>query len=137
MRASYPYVSRTPWARGGSRSVPGEDTRFDGGSPCRVNARSALDHSRGQNVSPVVHFPRVRDEQTPAKAGLAELGDQCLRRGRHEELGERLAARGVDTRSIFRVDLEDVIDVRSEEHTSELQSPCNLVCRLLLVKKKA
>src|SRR5688500_20154053 len=26
--------------------------------------------------------------------------------------------------------------VRSEEHTSELQSPCNLVCRLLLVKKK-
>src|SRR5256885_3703121 len=25
--------------------------------------------------------------------------------------------------------------VRSEEHTSELQSPCNLVCRLLLAKK--
>src|SRR2546426_9769581 len=38
--------------------------------------------------------------------------------------------------------LEDVIarhergQVRSEEHTSELQSPCNLVCRLLLEKKK-
>src|SRR2546426_8224282 len=27
-------------------------------------------------------------------------------------------------------------DHRSEEHTSELQSPCNLVCRLLLEKKK-
>src|SRR2546426_8937331 len=27
-------------------------------------------------------------------------------------------------------------DERSEEHTSELQSPCNLVCRLLLEKKK-
>src|SRR5256885_7813797 len=26
--------------------------------------------------------------------------------------------------------------LRSEEHTSELQSPCNLVCRLLLEKKK-
>src|SRR2546426_7962894 len=26
-------------------------------------------------------------------------------------------------------------DFRSEEHTSELQSPCNLVCRLLLEKK--
>src|SRR5256885_10879851 len=26
--------------------------------------------------------------------------------------------------------------VRSEEHTSELQSPCNIVCRLLLGKKK-
>src|SRR5256885_5228339 len=29
-----------------------------------------------------------------------------------------------------------VADARSEEHTSELQSPCNLVCRLLLEKKK-
>src|SRR5256885_11384628 len=33
-------------------------------------------------------------------------------------------------RGIFRVGF------RSEEHTSELQSPCNLVCRLLLEKKK-
>src|SRR5256885_4829222 len=31
--------------------------------------------------------------------------------------------------------IEDAV-VRSEEHTSELQSPCNLVCRLLLEKKK-
>src|SRR2546426_7782876 len=29
-----------------------------------------------------------------------------------------------------------VMGGRSEEHTSELQSPCNLVCRLLLEKKK-
>src|SRR5256885_9534913 len=29
-----------------------------------------------------------------------------------------------------------VCALRSEEHTSELQSPCNLVCRLLLEKKK-
>src|SRR5256885_9103384 len=29
----------------------------------------------------------------------------------------------------------DSATVRSEEHTSELQSPCNLVCRLLLEKK--
>src|SRR5256885_10215242 len=28
------------------------------------------------------------------------------------------------------------VEQRSEEHTSELQSPCNLVCRLLLEKKK-
>src|SRR2546426_9092351 len=33
-----------------------------------------------------------------------------------------------------RCDAED--GARSEEHTSELQSPCNLVCRLLLEKKK-
>src|SRR5256885_13247289 len=30
----------------------------------------------------------------------------------------------------------DGVTCRSEEHTSELQSPCNLVCRLLLEKKK-
>src|SRR5256885_10948715 len=28
------------------------------------------------------------------------------------------------------------VEGRSEEHTSELQSPCNIVCRLLLEKKK-
>src|SRR5256885_11804013 len=33
-------------------------------------------------------------------------------------------------------EIEPHRDGRSEEHTSELQSPCNLVCRLLLEKKK-
>src|SRR5256885_1225079 len=33
-------------------------------------------------------------------------------------------------------DPQGLFKVRSEEHTSELQSPCNLVCRLLLEKKK-
>src|SRR5688500_19260947 len=32
--------------------------------------------------------------------------------------------------------LAETFETRSEEHTSELQSPCNLVCRLLLEKKK-
>src|SRR2546426_7221480 len=35
-----------------------------------------------------------------------------------------------------RGDLPGAYRLRSEEHTSELQSPCNLVCRLLLEKKK-
>src|SRR5256885_8347997 len=34
-------------------------------------------------------------------------------------------------------DRPSVALARSEEHTSELQSPCNLVCRLLLEKKKS
>src|SRR5256885_6181097 len=33
--------------------------------------------------------------------------------------------------------LPQLLEARSEEHTSELQSPCNLVCRLLLEKKKS
>src|SRR5438094_6772789 len=39
--------------------------------------------------------------------------------------------------TIFRVDTDGRVRVlRSEEHTSELQSPYDLVCRLLLEKKK-
>src|SRR5256885_9462537 len=40
---------------------------------------------------------------------------------------DRLRDTGIRSRTDLR---------RSEEHTSELQSPCNLVCRLLLEKKK-
>src|SRR5256885_5050517 len=40
----------------------------------------------------------------------------------------------VDT---FTDELQRAEALRSEEHTSELQSPCNIVCRLLLEKKKA
>src|SRR2546426_9118369 len=46
--------------------------------------------------------------------------------------GERGSGRG-SLRGI-PISIKDII--RSEEHTSELQSPCNLVCRLLLEKKK-
>src|SRR5256885_13062735 len=44
----------------------------------------------------------------------------------------------VETRAREQEARATVLDAaaRSEEHTSELQSPCNLVCRLLLEKKK-
>src|SRR2546426_2436579 len=55
-----------------------------------------------------------------------------------------LARRGATTSAQVRKDLSffgtfgkrGLGYSRSEEHTSELQSPCNLVCRLLLEKKK-
>src|SRR5256885_2733461 len=60
--------------------------------------------------------------------------------------GQPPPARGseptADMRGIFSPGYFDTIGIRliagrrSEEHTSELQSPCNLVCRLLLEKKK-
>src|SRR5688500_1001578 len=55
---------------------------------------------------------------------------------------ETLADLGADVRwvscNIFSTQdhAAAAVVVRSEEHTSELQSPCNLVCRLLLEKKK-
>src|SRR5688500_19951581 len=57
--------------------------------------------------------------------GVAALLAQGLLHGR--ALGQEDAA------LVHRLDL---VRGRSEEHTSELQSPCNLVCRLLLEKKK-
>src|SRR5256885_6506762 len=49
----------------------------------------------------------------------------------------RAALRGRDAdRQPAGPDLAGPRGQRSEEHTSELQSPCNLVCRLLLEKKK-
>src|SRR5256885_3331378 len=47
----------------------------------------------------------------------------------------RLGRTGADVRDSGRQFQPDAAH-RSEEHTSELQSPCNLVCRLLLEKKK-
>src|SRR3989454_1544278 len=57
------------------------------------------------------------------------LGDLAYRGSRYDEAWDAYS-RAVE----LAPDLGD--DVRSEEHTSELQSPCNLVCRLLLEKKK-
>src|SRR2546426_4345149 len=55
----------------------------------------------------------------------------------------RLSGRGVPHLQLQPVATRDLLAsrwgsavARSEEHTSELQSPCNLVCRLLLEKKK-
>src|SRR5256885_9297434 len=44
------------------------------------------------------------------------------------------ALAAVDRSGVLQAPLASVT-LRSEEHTSELQSPCNLVCRLLLEKK--
>src|SRR5256885_3847346 len=47
----------------------------------------------------------------------------------------RVVARGKQVVAEVMIPLVAHVE-RSEEHTSELQSPCNLVCRLLLEKKK-
>src|SRR2546426_8034824 len=56
-------------------------------------------------------------------------------------LEREIVALPPEERPAFRAELSMTEDglsllIRSEEHTSELQSPCNLVCRLLLEKKK-
>src|SRR2546426_12462482 len=61
-------------------------------------------------------------------AGHGGLGDRIF-------LTDRLALR-LEARAYYAPKSCCLSSTRSEEHTSELQSPCNLVCRLLLEKKK-
>src|SRR2546426_7340019 len=63
---------------------------------------------------------RQQDSQVHLHAAAKRLQVAALPR-RHAATFETVGATDID---------------RSEEHTSELQSPCNLVCRLLLEKKK-
>src|SRR2546426_2579864 len=53
---------------------------------------------------------------------------------RTDKVVESLLARSATTAAVLRIAYTSE-EARSEEHTSELQSPCNLVCRLLLEKK--
>src|SRR5256885_5280624 len=55
---------------------------------------------------------------------------------RSRAAGRRPAPRAAADTSRLRRRARRSPRTRSEEHTSELQSPCNLVCRLLLEKKK-
>src|SRR2546426_4467374 len=61
-----------------------------------------------------------------SKASILSCGLASRMKAERDEEIRRLRAEGWTHRAL----------ARSEEHTSELQSPCNLVCRLLLEKKK-
>src|SRR2546426_5806896 len=74
------------------------------------------------------------------RGGLA----RDLRRGQHQGVADRKGEMIAQSGKFRLVEADDAVvrlrepchHARSEEHTSELQSPCNLVCRLLLEKKK-
>src|SRR2546426_9041097 len=76
------------------------------------------------------YTPLFRSLEAPVGdlADVDEVGAVEARRG-----GVRHPHQGVHGVLVVVGELEPE---RSEEHTSELQSPCNLVCRLLLEKKK-
>src|SRR5256885_7939140 len=72
----------------------------------------------------------VRRTAAPARRGRSR------RRSLRRALPHRAARIGRVLLGPVFEELRQFGIVRSEEHTSELQSPCNLVCRLLLEKKK-
>src|SRR5256885_9759622 len=70
---------------------------------------------------------------------VASLLTRSSRRCGPEQIAARVLATGLS--ALRRASPGELLSIegmreRSEEHTSELQSPCNLVCRLLLEKKK-
>src|SRR2546426_11536821 len=114
--------------------------RVDAGAELfRVGAERYQTHHLGQGIESQLAQHLLRLLARPLAVGDdGDRGTEQRLRGLAREarmvdrvqLLEQIAA--VDEHAVLRADTL----VRSEEHTSELQSPCNLVCRLLLEKKK-
>src|SRR5690348_17435342 len=77
-------------------------------------------------------------EEGAERARFVDRGDQLVRL-RVAVVQGRRAGVELDVVAVLlgvAHEAREVLEVRSEEHTSELQSPVHLVCRLLLEKKK-
>src|SRR5688500_19539174 len=104
--------------------------------PDADRARGVVTYSSGNHAQAVARAARLLGARAvicmPENAprvkvdGVLRDGAEVITTGNDSEERHRRALELVEERGL----------VRSEEHTSELQSPCNLVCRLLLEKKK-
>src|SRR5256885_1758242 len=91
-------------------------------------SHQTLDEQQRVNYERAAEFTKFIREREPEGVTVsvgAEIGEVG---GKNSDVHELKAFMDGYTRTLKRL--------RSEEHTSELQSPCNLVCRLLLEKKK-
>src|SRR5207237_6806648 len=90
------------------------------------------------------HFPQLESQQVRITVAGRRINRRLFRRrfavqpARLEQ--NRNSAMGHDRIDLLAIERDHLsilaLDIRSEEHTSELQSHLNLVCRLLLEKKK-
>src|SRR5256886_7825787 len=103
----------------------------DADAAVRQLADDALDIEHGQRI----HARKRLIQEHEARLGRERAGDldapPLPARERHAEGSAHVA----DAQLLEQL-LEALLARRSEEHTSELQSQSNLVCRLLLEKKK-
>src|SRR5207248_5715070 len=108
-------------------------------SPYTVPMLDIPGFRRGHDTKLSVHFPELNDARAniflePRKDGPVEV------RIRFHSLtrvpaDKRIVVWAVGPDGSY-AKLGQIVNTRSEEHTSELQSPYDLVCRLLLEKKK-
>src|SRR5690348_9328368 len=86
-----------------------------------LSPQEAADVFQATCTELLVRLPELREPRALPKWLMQVAHHECYRLKRQNQ---RLVSRDADP------------DLRSEEHTSELQSPVHLVCRLLLEKKK-
>src|SRR5256885_6628587 len=93
----------------------------------------SLSELRAQNAQFSQELDKLHGKLQQAYAGMSQFA------GASTDTGLVSARASVDVESLS-TSMGKIAGranaLRSEEHTSELQSPCNLVCRLLLEKKK-
>src|SRR2546427_4086465 len=112
-----------------------DEEHRDGEPRGRLDGRGARDVVAEEEARPDARHPdeRVLQEPEPCVELVAEQGQVGERRVRGGGADARVLGGGEQRDGAPEREAEDS---RSEEHTSELQSQSNLVCRLLLEKKK-
>src|SRR2546426_3891412 len=104
-------------------------SRLQTTSSCACSKR----RSRGRTRRPL----RRSRPKKPRRRDRTADGSRVVLEGRTDPGRDRLVGLGVGAQHhLLPPAGRGAQRGRSEEHTSELQSPCNLVCRLLLEKKK-
>src|ERR1039457_2180384 len=95
-------------------------------------------HSSNRRIEEKIEKQAVKILSAPVYEGFGPtLATEYLRKRHGIEASKETVRQWMIRGKLWRGQREKVKQVhRSEEHTSELQSPCNLVCRLLLEKKK-
>src|SRR2546430_10312590 len=99
-------------------------------APGIVVRRGSLVFLSGVTAAAVYHSHPHREEEFDLPATMEEQAVRAM-----ENLRKTLEAAGCTLGDLVAA-TRYLTDLRSEEHTSELQSQSNLVCRLLLEKKK-
>src|SRR5688500_19375963 len=109
--------------------TPLDVRRYDFGRALRGYNPARVDQFRDQVAEEMERLTRI-NQDLDAKARSFHEQLRAFR-DRDKALNDALVSA-----QQLRGEVREQAERRSEEHTSELQSPCNLVCRLLLEKKK-
>src|SRR5256885_3582135 len=122
-------VSNDTWMHGAENHQPATEGDFELRKVAALKAYHEWMPTR--NAQPEIIY---RSFAFGDLLALHMLDTRVIGRDKQLDYADYFTAQGLDA-ARFTSDMANPARQRSEEHTSELQSPCNLVCRLLLEKK--